>query len=508
MAGGARISLRSITLALILVALLILPGADLEIVSIDPWTEMARFGWGLLTPDFGQATTLTQALLLTVAFAFLGLVLGNAIGFLLSLIYGNILVRIVCAFLRAIHELFWALIFLQFFGLSPLTGLLAIAIPYAAIFAKVYAEIAEETPSPSVSVINRNTSWLSRYLFGRLPDLMPKFQIYSLYRLECGLRSSAILGFVGLPTLGFYLETAFSEGHYSDVSALLIVFYVLIATIRFWVRRITIPILALISLMAMPWGVVDIELSNVIRFFTEDIVPSPLRQVDGSLADMHLWANTIFTAEIVPGVIATLQVTMLAVALTGALAMIQYPWISPHFLGPIGRTIGHVVLVVIRSTPEYLLAYLLLQFWGPSMLPAVIALALHNGAIIGHLVGRQTETLRLRIDRPRRSIDRYGYEITPRIYPQLLAFLFYRWEVILRETAVFGMLGVATLGFYIDSAFADLRIDKAMVLILATALLNIGIDQLSTGLRALARRSSDLSVSRPGLQPAPQIAMG
>ena len=508
MAGGTIVSLRGITLGLILVAVFILPTADLEIVAIDPWTEMARFGWGLLTPNFGQVGTLLHAILLTVAFAFLGLVVGNLAGFLLSLVYEITLVRVTCAFLRAVHELFWALIFLQFFGLSPLTGLLAIAIPYAAIFAKVYAEIAEETPSPSVRVINPATGWPARYLFGRLPDLLPKFQIYSLYRLECGLRSSAILGFVGLPTLGFYLETAFSEGHYSEVSALLIVFYVLIATIRFWVRLTTLPILAIVSLFALPWGVVDIEFSNAVRFFTHDIIPSPLRQADASLANVMAWADTILVAEIIPGIIATLQVTMLALVLTGALAMVQYPWISPQFLGPVGRTIGHVVLVVIRSTPEYLLAYLLLQFWGPSMLPAVIALALHNGAIIGHLVGRQTETLRLRLDVPRRSLDRYGYEVTPRIYPQLLAFLFYRWEVILRETAVFGMLGVATLGFYIDSAFADLRIDKAMVLIFATALLNICIDQLSTGLRAWARRSSDLTVSRPGLQPVPQIGGG
>ena len=49
----------------------------------------------------------------------------------------------------------------------------------------------------------------------------------------------------------------------------------------------------------------------------------------------------------------------------------------------------------------------------------------------------------------------------------------------MRETAILGILGIATIGFYVDSALADIRLDRAMFLILITALLNIGIDSLS-----------------------------
>jgi phosphonate transport system permease protein len=64
-----------------------------------------------------------------------------------------------------------------------------------------------------------------------------------------------------------------------------------------------------------------------------------------------------------------------------------------------------------------------------------------------------------------------------------LAFLFYRWEVILRETAILGILGIATLGFYIDSAFEEFRFDRALILILASAMLNIGVDNFARWLR-------------------------
>src|SRR5690554_7261199 len=106
------------------------------------------------------------------------------------------------------------------------------------------------------------------------------------------------------------------------------------------------------------------------------------------------------------------------------------------------------------------------------MLPAVVALALHNGGIIGHLIGRQTNTIQLRPDAPI-GFTRYSWELVPRVYRSFLAFLFYRWEIIMRETAILGILGIYTLGFYVDSAIQNIRFDRAMILILITALLNI-----------------------------------
>ncbi|MGY9001059.1 MAG: PhnE/PtxC family ABC transporter permease, partial [Rhodospirillales bacterium] len=149
--------------------------------------------------------------------------------------------------------------------------------------------------------------------------------------------------------------------------------------------------------------------------------------------------------------------------------------------------------VILRSTPEYVLALIFLLLWGPSMLPAAVALALHNGAIIGHLMGHYTADMSLRPDKPR-GLNLYFYDILPRLYPQFLAFLFYRWEVIMRETAILGILGIATLGFYIDSAFADLRFDRALFLIIITAALNMCIDSLSRFIRGRLRLRTTVDI--------------
>ena len=468
------------SLVFVAIALVGLLFADIAITASNPWRDLGQFFLGVVTPNFFSSEGLLTALLRTVAFAFVGVALGSISGFLLALVYRFLPVRVLCAFIRAIHELFWALTFLQFFGFHPLTGVLAIAIPYAGIFAKVYSEILDEVDPEPARLLPPRTGVIATFLYTRIPDCWVQMRTYTAYRLECGLRSSAILGFVGLPTLGFHLESSFSQGHYSDAGAMLILFYVLIATIPLWVKPKLLPVYILGAPFFLGDGL-PIVWGNVERFFTQDIIPSPLRDGEG-LAGLLPWLSDLMINEALPGIWNTLVLTQIALVATGMLTLMAFPLISRHFGGPVRRTSGHIVLVIARSTPEYILAYILLQLWGPSMLPAVIALALHNGAIIGHLIGRQTNGIRLRPDAAT-GFNRYSWELVPRIYRSFLAFLFYRWEIIMRETAILGILGIYTLGFYVDSAIQNINFDRAMVLILITALLNIGIDALGRLIR-------------------------
>ncbi|MDA0997646.1 MAG: ABC transporter permease [Proteobacteria bacterium] len=470
----------------VLVALASLMIADVSVTTLDPWTELQRMALGAITPDFTAVGDIGWVLARTVAFAFCGVALGAVGGFILSQLFHIGPVRWICAFIRAIHELFWALIFLQMFGLTPLTGVLAIAIPYAGICAKVYAETLEEADLRAAKVLAPGTDMISGFVYARLPTVWVHIKSYTSYRFECGLRSSAVLGFVGLPTLGFQLETAFSEGNYSEAAALMILFYILIASLRYWMRARLVGLYALATPFLLGSGF-SIQISNIVRFFGVDIVPAPLRDHDiftlaawSNLAD---WIWMMLSDMALPGVIATVVLTQIALVGTGVLALLMYPMISEKFFGPVGRSIGHGILIIVRSTPEFILAYVLLHLWGPSMLPAIVALSLHNGAIIGHLIGRFSNEIALRPDHPT-GINLYAYEILPRVYGQFLAFLFYRWEVIMRETAILGILGIATLGFFIDSALSEIRLDRAMFLIAVTATLNIGIDILSRRIRA------------------------
>ncbi len=464
--------------------------ADLQVASLDPWADLRRLLAGLLRPDFSAMVPLSIAY--TIAFAVLGVGLGAAVGFGLALVYaGSRLVRLACAALRAVHELFWALLLMQIFGLSATTGILAIALPYAGICAKVYSEIIEEADLAALRVLPPGTGTVSAFAYARLPEVAANLRHYTLYRFECGLRSTLVLGFIGLPTMGFHLESAFRQGRYGEAAALLLVFYVLIGTRRLWVRARLLPLLALASVIVLPAtiGTVDVG-AGLVRFLTHSIVPAPLRT--GSLADLETWARLwtwfapILTQQILPGTLQTLALAQIALVATALGALILFPLTARRFSGRLGRPFGRVLLVVVRSTPEYMLAYLLLQLLGPSMLPAILALAIHNAGIVGYLMGRHADGLAYRPDAPT-GLNLYAYETLPRLYGQFLAYCLYRWELILREGAILGLLGVATLGFSVDAAISELRIDVASMLILATMGVTMAVEALSRRLRAALR---------------------
>ncbi len=495
------------SLAFVAVAGVCLFLADFQISALDPWRELGRLFLGLVQPDFSAVDNLRVAIVRTLAFAFVGVGLGAAVGLALALAFRYQVVRTFCAFVRAIHELFWALIFLQFFGLNPLTGVLAIAIPYAGIFGKVYAEIFEESDPQPARVVPAGTGIVSALVYTRISQAWPHLVSYTAYRLECGLRSSAVLGFVGMPTLGFYLESSFAQGHYGTVGALLILFYGLIATLRLWVRPRLLPFYLLAAPFLLGSGL-PFRWQNLSRFFTEDVVPAPLRHGEG-LDGLLAWLGDLLVNQALPGVWNTLVLSQIALVATGFLSLALYPLVSRHFTSRSTGVLGHSLLVILRSTPEYVLAFILLHLWGPSMLPAVVALAIHNSGIIGHLIGRRSNEVILRPDAPR-GMERYAFELTPRLYGPFLALLFYRWEIIMRETAILGILGIATLGFFVDSAIQEIRFDEAIVLILVAALLNIGVDSLSRYLRGRLRLRHRVTLESepvtPPDQPAPRVS--
>ncbi|ADZ69706.1 PhnE/PtxC family ABC transporter permease [Polymorphum gilvum] len=479
-----RLTRLQVTGAFLLLGLAALPFADLGLAGHDPWSALGRMAAGFLAPDFGAVEQIGRALLLTVAFAVAGVAAGALAGLALAPFYGLRAVRWPCIALRSVHELFWALLLMQALGIGAATGVLAIALPYAGIFAKVFAEYLEEADQRPSKVLPPGVDGLSRFLYARAPLALAPMRIYTLYRLECGLRSSAVLGFVGLPTLGFQLDSFFRQGDYGAASAIMICYIVLIASIRLWMRRALVPVWIVVAIAVLasvhspPMGE-----GALWRFLSQDIVPAPLR-AGGDWSALAGWLASLLRAEALPGLWATLVCAQIALVLTGAFAFAGFGLIVPRVAGRAGALAGHLVLVVLRSFPEYMLAYLFLQLFGPSMLPAILALSLHNGAIIAHLVGRQAAALEpgLRADAPR-GVTLWAWEFAPRLFGPFLALCLYRWEIILRETAVMGLLGGMTLGFFIDSAVAELRLDRAVVLLVAAGALTAAVDALSRRVR-------------------------
>jgi phosphonate transport system permease protein len=132
--------------------------------------------------------------------------------------------------LRSVPELVWALVFVRVVGLGPTAGVLAIALTYGGMLGKVYAEILESGDPHATDTLLRNGSGrLQAFCYGLLPQNASELTSYTVYRWECAIRSSVVLGFVGAGGLGQQMDSAMKMFNGGEVATLLAVFVALVA---------------------------------------------------------------------------------------------------------------------------------------------------------------------------------------------------------------------------------------------------------------------------------------
>ena len=143
--------------------------------------------------------------------------------------------------LRSIPELVWALVFVRVVGLGPTAGVLAIALTYGGMLGKVYGDILESGETPATRNLLANGSGrLQAFAYGLLPQNAAELTSYTVYRWECAIRSSVVLGFVGAGGLGQQLDNSTKMFAGGEVATMLLVFVALVALAdraSSWLRR-------------------------------------------------------------------------------------------------------------------------------------------------------------------------------------------------------------------------------------------------------------------------------
>lgn len=138
-------------------------------------------------------------------------------------------VRWLLLVLRSVPELVWALVFVRVVGLGPTSGVLAIALTYSGMLGKVYADIMESGDAHATTNLMRNGSGrLQAFFYGLLPQNAGELTSYTVYRWECAIRSSAVLGFVGAGGLGQLMDSSMKMFNGSEVASILLIFMALV----------------------------------------------------------------------------------------------------------------------------------------------------------------------------------------------------------------------------------------------------------------------------------------
>jgi phosphonate transport system permease protein len=254
------------------------------------------------------------------------------------------------------------------------------------------------------------------------------------------------------------------------------------------------------------------RLANLNRFLGE-IRPHPLQGRDFDLGVATRWIGDFIGRRGGEAMATTLAISVAAVVLAGALGLAASflgarnlaspePFaFAPRPPGALRRalwtgitSVTRSVFVLSRAMPEYLMAFLLLAVLGPTAWAAVLALAIHNSGILGRLNAETVENLPPRVPRALRALGAGRLQIAatallPASMPRFLLYFFYRWETCVREATVLGMLGIVSLGYWIEDARARHHYDQMMLLVVLGAVLVVVGDAVSAVARRIVRRA-------------------
>jgi phosphonate transport system permease protein len=138
-------------------------------------------------------------------------------------------IRNILVILRGIPVLVWALVFVRVFGLGPTAGVLAIGLTYGGMLAKVYAEIFESGDTrPVRAILESGGGRLQALLYGLLPCSAQELTSYTVYRWECAIRTSVVMGFVGAGGLGQLMDQAMKMLNGGEAATILLMFFLLV----------------------------------------------------------------------------------------------------------------------------------------------------------------------------------------------------------------------------------------------------------------------------------------
>ena len=223
-------------------------GADMR--PLDLWRDSANmsvFVREFFPPNFHDWRIYLVEMAITIHIAIWGTVFAiiSAIPFgLLSA--DNIapkfvvqLVRRLMDACRAINEMVFAMLFIVAVGLGPFAGVLALWVHTTGVLAKLFAEAVEAIdPRPVEGVRATGATVLEEIAYGILPQVLPLWISYSLYRFESNVRSASVVGMVGAGGIGVILHEAIRGFDYAETSAVLLIIIVCVTFIDLLSSRI------------------------------------------------------------------------------------------------------------------------------------------------------------------------------------------------------------------------------------------------------------------------------
>jgi len=223
-------------------------GADMRPLDLAKDSgNMSKFLAEFFPPNFRDWRTYLTEMIVTLHIAVWGTVLAIVCAVPFGLLSSSNIVpvwvyqpvRRLMDACRAINEMVFAMLFIVAIGLGPFAGVLALWVHTTGTLAKLFSEAVEAIdPRPVEGVRATGASALEEIFYGVIPQVLPLWISYSLYRFESNVRSASVVGMVGAGGIGVVLYEVIRGFEYAQTCAVMLMIIVFVTAIDLFSARI------------------------------------------------------------------------------------------------------------------------------------------------------------------------------------------------------------------------------------------------------------------------------
>jgi len=377
------------------------------------------------------------------------------------------ILRFFLTIIRSIHEVVWGILLMQIYGINFSVGIIAICIPYIALNSKVFAEQLETIDYKSIEYINQiNAPKFSSLLTLIWNPIINTFKNFGLYRLECSIRSTVILGLFGIGGIGTSIFLSFQTLNFRELwtylwslAILIIISGLIFKKIKFnHTNKILsiffIAVFFITALLSFSYFLYFVFNNNFENF-------NSFSSLFKSSSDLGLFD---FLKIILETIILSLLSTGIAISLP--------PLVIGIFNNNTSKIFIKIFAFLLRLIPTPVILLTLLTFNNPSLSLAALTLGLHNAGITSKLLFTNLESQ----DR-RNYIAMKSLGITKKtswllgLFSQqaksYLAYCAYRSDIIIRDTAIVGVIGSVGLGWQLQESLSSFAWQEVTIVLIA-----------------------------------------
>lgn len=377
------------------------------------------------------------------------------------------IIRFFLTVIRSIHEVVWGILLIQIYGINFSIGIIAICIPYIAVNSKVFAEQLETIEYKSFESINQ----ISGPKFSSLLTLIwnpiiNTFKNFGLYRLECSIRSTIILGLFGIGGIGTSIFLSFQTLNFRELWTYLWSLAILIIISGLIFKKIkfnnTNKILS-IFLIAVFFITIIFSFSYFLYFIFNNNFEN-----FNSLISLFKSTPNLGLLDFLKIILETIILSLLSTGIAISLP----PLVIGIFNNNTSKIFIKIFSFLFRLIPTPVILLILLTFNNPSLSLAALTLGLHNAGITSKLLFTNLD----RQDK-RNYIAMKSLGISKKtswllgLFSQqaksYLAYCAYRSDIIIRETAIVGIIGSVGLGWQLQESLSSFAWQEVTIVLIA-----------------------------------------